>query len=181
MSRDDFLLWQHLLGKSDGRLATPDLDGLNVGHARDAGQPLPPALRRTEPMTAPRGHKAHDNGTIVYRVPRLVGLTLAQAEYEWTHRFRTSGWSGGDLSNVEYGTSQSLVLGEWEGFSGEISANVVNAGSERGLGVRGQLVVRRCYGRGLPVWVQGSGRGNAELVVCRQQRQTAPPPPPLSS
>jgi len=84
--RDDWLLWHGLLG-SDGRLPTPDLDGLTVDQARTAwtdevfGHVLPATGHDAEAVTAIRTDDWLHDGELFRVVPPGVGLYLSTATY----------------------------------------------------------------------------------------------------
>ena len=56
-----------------------------------------------------------------YRVPDLVGLTVAQATYEWTHRLGRRDVRWDNPYNATYGSGQTRTE-TWEGFTGGVKA-----------------------------------------------------------
>lgn len=60
-----------------------------------------------------------------YRMPELVGLSIAQAIYEWAHRYGVRSTTSANPFNAEH-NRQVTTTETWEGFTGPVTANVVN-------------------------------------------------------
>ncbi len=61
-----------------------------------------------------------------YLVPDLIGLTVDEATYEWTHRYGVRVNTLGRPHNSDYRDVASVVT--WEGFSGAVTTDLLNPG-----------------------------------------------------
>ena len=72
-----------------------------------------------------RARLTFDSAYDAYRMPELIGLTVAQADYEWTHRFGLRSTVTANPYNAKHNRGE-VVTETWEGFTGALTVNIVN-------------------------------------------------------
>ena len=76
--------------------------------------------------SVPPTHPGHGG----YICPHVAGMTIDQAEWEWTHRYGVREVTFSNPYNVQYNRGGGIVE-TWEGFTGAITSDVANPdGSE---------------------------------------------------